>query len=209
MVQVYHYFYQPRRDSTLARWGIAQVSLTAMAGVVLSNYQTSRLISFNERYIAVFYLDWVGTGVVPSTSRLTGQWLYQLSYLFYMFTALPVLLFFTHRAYMIWDRSTTVLIVCLTCIVPTFVLGVTSASLGLRAPWGIEPLTNEEFKFWAPTYVKLLFQTQKLYQASVTAQMVAVLAVCVAICYGIFRHRNGFSEMDTASASLGTSDLQS
>lgn len=100
---------------------------------------------------------------------------------------------------MIWDRSLPILVLCLVTIIPTFVLGVASAALALRAPWGVRALSNEDFKKWIPEFARLFKQTVLLYKVSVTAQMVAALVCCVSICYGIFRHRNGFAQMDTAS----------
>jgi hypothetical protein len=132
------------------------------------------------------------------------QWLYQLSYLIFILTACTILLFFTKRAYIIWDRSKFVLFLCLSFIIPAFVLGITSAALGMVAPWGLQPLSNDEFLEWSPFFGALIHKSHNVIAATVVSQLLAAIVVCFAICYGIFRHRNGFTQMDTASESCLT-----
>jgi len=131
--------------------------------------------------------------------RTDSQWLYQLSYLLFILTCTPILVFFTHRAYIIWDRSRLILFICLSFILPAGVLGLVNASLALRAPWGIKPLTNEQFLQWTPTFVEQYTKSHIVYIVTILAQLIAVVVVCVTTCYGIFRHRNGIAQVDSAS----------
>jgi len=132
-------------------------------------------------------------------TALTSQWLYQLSYLLFVLAACPILLFFTHRAYIIWDRSKLVLSLCLLFIAPAFVLGITSSALGLVAPWGLDPLSNAQFVEWSSTFGRYHRQSHNFLVATIVSQLLAALVVCFTVCYGIFRHRNGFAQLDSAS----------
>ena len=87
--------------------------------------------------------------------------MYGLSYLLLNFTFLPVLLFFTYRAFIIWERSKLVGIACVFLVVPNFVLGIAwwvvslskaqysqdlcSASYALDFPWAFHVITTEEY----------------------------------------------------------------
>lgn len=57
--QVYHYWYQPRRDSTLARVAIGSATVASLCQVAIANYSMAQLIKFDHRYIGYVFLDWV------------------------------------------------------------------------------------------------------------------------------------------------------
>lgn len=59
-MQVYRYFVQPRRDSTIARLGIMLLTALMLAHLVLCNYQTVQVISYHDRKVpVVLFRDWV------------------------------------------------------------------------------------------------------------------------------------------------------
>lgn len=114
-------------------------------------------------------------------------------------TCTPILVFFTHRAYIIWDRSRLILFLCLSFILVACILGIVNASLALRAPWGLKPLTNEQFLAWTPAFLDQYTKSHIVYIVTILAQLIAVVVVCVTTCYGIIRHRNGIVQVDSAS----------
>ena len=144
------------------------------------------------------------SGLEPRCPTLADpQWLYQLSYILFIVTCTPILLFFTHRAYIIWDRSRLIPFICLSFILAACVLGIVNASLALRAPWGLKPLSNEDFLRWTPAFLEQYTKSHIVYIVTILAQLIAVVVVCVSTCYGIFRHRNGIGQMDSASGYTG------
>jgi hypothetical protein len=164
--QVYSYFQGPRRDSRLARLGVVYLCFMSLAHIVLCNYQTARVITYFDRFAAVLFTDFVRPRWSQTKGPRSTQWLFSLGTLIKLFITVPVLVFFSRRAYIIWNRSKVVLATCLLfdligligcsirCVrsaVVSWVMLTDSISQGLKAPWGLGVVSNEEFYRWAPT----------------------------------------------------------
>ena len=63
-LQTYHYFYQPRRDTRLARLGVMWIAAIVVIHLGLCTYQNISLIKFSDQYARRLYIDWVRPTIV-------------------------------------------------------------------------------------------------------------------------------------------------
>jgi hypothetical protein len=105
-----------------------------------------------------------------------------------VFITAPVLLFCTRRAYIIWNRSKIVLTICLSLDLASLVCWLVRCVLsplprmlghqltcsiaeGLEAPWGLGPLTDDDYYIWSGRIFAKIIKFRKTGLIAVCTQL--------------------------------------
>jgi hypothetical protein len=162
-LQVIRYFSQPKRDPTWGRIGVVWSIFIALLNAITGNIQNGLMIMNQDNFISSALRDRVSTVEYlllhhPAPHIYTCcdnsevdamQYFFQLEMLWVNLIHVPVLVLFTRRAWVLWDRRKIVLVVCLAPItamaILTLVASVTplssAARVRFRSDTKVEPCT--------------------------------------------------------------------